>query len=218
MIHLTVIAKSPEPGRVKTRLCPPCTLQEAAEVAAAALDDTLGAVDATVADLAWRGRVRRVLLLDGPTEPSWVSNGYDVVAQRGHGLGVRLANGFHELGPGVIVAMDAPAAGRWLGEALRVVERGGDVLGLAGDGGYWAIGLATTDDRVFEGVAMGRSNTGLSQLRRLHQLGRSVRLLPMARDLDDVDDLRAYADAGAPGRLTAVARRIVERLDRPPAS
>jgi len=208
-MHLTIIAKTPEPGRVKTRLCPPCTPQQAAEVAAAALADTLDAVDATVADAQW-GHVRRVVLLDGrPGE--WIPTGYDVLAQRGDELGERLANGFDDLGPGVIVGMDTPAAGPWLGEALRVVTTGCDVIGLACDGGYWVIGLSATNREVFDGITTGASHTGLAQLHRLHRLGRPVRMLPMARDLDDIDDLRAHADA--PGRLAAVARSVLDRLD-----
>ena len=42
--HVLVMAKAPVPGRVKTRLCPPLTPDEAAEIAAAALADTLAAV------------------------------------------------------------------------------------------------------------------------------------------------------------------------------
>jgi len=34
----------------------------------------------------------------------------------------------------------------------------------------------------------------------------------MERDLDDVEDLRAHARAGVPGRLAAVARSIVAQL------
>lgn len=55
---LAVIAKAPVAGRVKTRLCPPCTPQQAAALAGAALQDTLAAVAATPAH-------RRVLVLDG---------------------------------------------------------------------------------------------------------------------------------------------------------
>ena len=43
---MLVLAKTPVPGRVKTRLCPPCTPEQAAAVAAAALADTLDAVTA----------------------------------------------------------------------------------------------------------------------------------------------------------------------------
>ena len=42
-LGLLVLAKAPEPGRVKTRLCPPPTPAEAADLAAAALLDTLDA-------------------------------------------------------------------------------------------------------------------------------------------------------------------------------
>ena len=213
-MHLTIIAKTPEPGRVKTRLCPPCTAQQAAELAAAALADTIDAVDSAVADPAWVGSVRHVVLLDGqPGE--WIPPDYEVVTQRGDGLAERLANGFDDLGPGVIVGMDTPAAGRWLGDALRSVSAGCDAIGLALDGGYWVIGLATTDRAVFDGIPMSQSHTGIAQLRRLHELRRPVRMLPMTRDLDDVADLRAHARPGEPGRLAAAARIIVDRLGEP---
>jgi len=81
-MHVTVIAKSPVPGRVKTRLCPPCTIQQAADVAAAALADTLDAIDEAVATMP----VRRVLLLDG-APPAWVPKGYEIVEQSEGGLG-----------------------------------------------------------------------------------------------------------------------------------
>jgi glycosyltransferase A (GT-A) superfamily protein (DUF2064 family) len=41
---LLVIAKQPVPGRVKTRLVPPCTHEQAAALAEAALADTLRTV------------------------------------------------------------------------------------------------------------------------------------------------------------------------------
>ena len=57
--------------------------------------------------------------------------------------------------------------------------------------------------------------TGVAQLRRLHALGRPVRLLPMARDLDDQADLRAFARSGGTGRLAATAQAVVARLGEP---
>jgi glycosyltransferase A (GT-A) superfamily protein (DUF2064 family) len=78
-----VIAKAPVPGRVKTRLCPPCTPDEAAALARAALEDTLEAA-------AGAGAERRVLVLEGQPGP-WLPAGWDIVAQRGNGLAERLA-------------------------------------------------------------------------------------------------------------------------------
>ncbi len=206
-MHLTIITKTPEAGRVKTRLCPPCTPQQAADVAAAALADTIEAVDQLVGTGAID--VRRVMLLDG--EPGeWIPAHYDIVAQRGDAcLGVRLANGFDDLGPGVIIGMDTPACARWLGAAVEAVASGGDVIGLTTDGGYWVIGLASVDAGVFDGVPMSASHTGLAQLRRLHQLGRRVRLLPMGRDLDNVGDLAAVASSAMDGHLPTVARQVL---------
>ncbi len=202
-MHVTVIAKTPEPGRVKTRLCPPLTHDMAAEIAAAALADTFEAIDRVLgAFIDSTHGVRRVLLLDGQPGP-WVPTGYDVVAQRGDGLGERLANGFADLGPGVIVGMDTPGACVHVGVAVAAVRAGHAVLGLAEDGGYWIVGLAEPDPQVFDGIPMSCSNTGLAQIRRLHGLGHAVRLLPMTRDIDDAADLTA-AHASPSGRLGVV--------------
>jgi uncharacterized protein len=206
-MHLSVIAKQPVPGRVKTRLCPPCTPEQAAEVAAAALADTLDAVE-RVAD---RRAVDPVLLFDGDVD-GWLRPGWRHVVQRGDGLGARLALAFGELGAGVIVGMEAPAAVDSIGRHLPWLASGTDLLGLAVDGGYWAIGLcddgAGYGGSVFDGVPMSVGHTGAAQLRRLHRLGRRVRMLPTAHDLDTVDDLRLAARDDH-GRLGSVARSIV---------
>src|SRR4051812_46906716 len=98
---LIVIAKAPVPGRVKTRLCPPCTPRQAAALAEAALCDTLHA------GLAARA-ARRVLALDGAPGP-WLPAGYEILPQRGDGLAERLANAFADVdGPAFLVGMDTP--------------------------------------------------------------------------------------------------------------
>ncbi|HLM51248.1 MAG TPA: hypothetical protein VK279_11935, partial [Solirubrobacteraceae bacterium] len=70
---LVVLAKAPVRGNVKTRLSPPCTPEQAADLAAAALADTLDAVLATPA-------ARRVIVLDGHPGP-WLPPGLDVLRQ-----------------------------------------------------------------------------------------------------------------------------------------
>ena len=99
--HVLVMAKSPRPGRVKTRLCPPCTAEEAAAVAAAALADTLAAVAAC-------GAPRKVIALDGEPGP-WLPPGFEVVGQRGTTFNQRLASAWADTGGhGIQIGMDTP--------------------------------------------------------------------------------------------------------------
>src|SRR5262249_34256601 len=137
--QLLLIAKAPVPGTVKTRLCPPCTPAQAARLAAAAIADTVATLDATPA-------ARRTLVLSGRMP---VPQGWRHVAQRGDGLGARLANAFAETAvPGsrsniasVLVGMDTPqlTAGL-LGEAAALLADADAVLGPAEDGGWWGLG------------------------------------------------------------------------------
>ncbi len=207
-MHVTVIAKAPVPGRVKTRLCPPCTPEQAADLAAAALLDTLDAVSAAT----WATSVRRVLLLDG-TPPSWIPNDFDVVGQCDGSLADRLAHGFEALGPGLIVGMETPHAATDLGAALSALAHGDDVIGPAADGGYWAIGLGRVDRRVFRGIEMSTSQTCADQMARLRSLDRRVTTIHQARDIDTFDDVRALAATNGWGRAVESAKLLVAAIE-----
>jgi glycosyltransferase A (GT-A) superfamily protein (DUF2064 family) len=210
-VHLTVIAKAPVAGRVKTRMCPPCTPAQAAAIAEAALADTFDAITVVVGGTG----IRPVLLIDGEP-PAYTPAEFDVVPQRGDGLEQRLRHGFCDLGPGIIVGMDTPYAVSGLGAAFGQLGRGVDVLGLAIDGGFWAIGMSWVDvdflAAVFGDVPMSTSRTGVYQLRRMHQLGRRVHMLASTRDLDTVEDLVAVAGAGCRGRLGGVLSVVAAEL------
>jgi len=189
MAHLLVIAKAPVPGRSKTRLCPPCTPEQAAALAEAALVDTLAAVAETPCD-------GRTVVLEG-ARGDWLPDGFEVIPQRGRGLDERLAAAFsHRDGPTLLIGMDTPQVSPGLlGEALEELERPGTdaVLGPAEDGGYWAIGLRSPRPAVFEGVPMSSPRTGACQRDRLRRLGLAVRDLPTLRDVDYIDDARSVA-------------------------
>jgi uncharacterized protein len=200
---LLVIAKEPVPGRVKTRLTPPCTAEQAAAVARAALEDTLAAVLAVARD------VRRVLVLDGEPGP-WVPEGFEILPQRGDGLAERLAAAFDDAGgPAFLVGMDTPQVTPALLEAGLDAAAGGDAaFGAALDGGYWGIGLPRPDARVFDGVPMSAGNTGAVQRGRLEILGLRTVVLPPLRDIDTIQDARAVAREAPDGRFAAALARI----------
>ncbi len=201
---LIVIAKAPVPGRVKTRLCPPCTPAQAAALAEAALADTLAAVAATPV-------ARRVCVLDGDPG-AWLPPGFAVMPQRGAGLDERLGAAFDDVGgPALLIGMDTPQVTPALlsgGLAAMRAPGVGAVLGLAPDGGYWAVGLRHPDRTLFEGVPMSTARTGAAQRARLLEAGRRVRLLPELRDVDTIVDARAVADAAPDGRFAAAVRDL----------
>ncbi|MCA1665509.1 MAG: DUF2064 domain-containing protein, partial [Myxococcales bacterium] len=138
-------------------------------LAEAALRDTLAALLAAPVD------ARRVLVLDG-APGRWLAPGVDVVAQRGGGLGERLANAFEDLGgPTFLVGMDTPqVTPAQLAGGLHALAGHAAALGRAPDGGYWGIGLRAPDARVFAGVPMSSQRTAAVQAARLRDLGLSV--------------------------------------------
>lgn len=200
---LLVIAKEPVPGRVKTRLTPPFTAAEAAELAEAALADTLDAVARTPA-------ARRVLVLDGRPGP-WLPAGFEVLPQGAGTLDERLAAAFGACtGRALLIGMDTPQVSP---ELLEVDWSGCDAwFGPAVDGGFWALGLAVPDPDLLRGVPMSVPETGAVQYERLRAAGLRIGRLPVLRDVDTADDARlvaAEAPAGAfAARLADITRAV----------
>ncbi len=175
-----LLAKEPRPGLVKTRLHSVFTALEAAQLAAAAIEDTVAAIRGSAAP-------RRILAWDGNADP-W-SQGFQVVPQVAGTLNDRLVGAFEaaldqpDAGPVLLVGMDTPQVTSTL---LDTDWHGADaMLGLADDGGFWAIGLRYGNPRdVFAGIQMSTAQTGAAQQARLADLGYTVQLLPSLRDVD----------------------------------
>ncbi|MER7456833.1 DUF2064 domain-containing protein [Micromonospora sp. NPDC126480] len=211
MTVLLVVAKSPVPGAVKTRLCPPATPVQAARLAAAALRDTLDAVAATpgaLPVLALHGR-----LADGvdADELRAAVAGWTVLPQRGTGLGDRLAAAYADVAqacpgrPVLQIGMDTPqVTPALLAAAARRLAGADAVLGPAVDGGWWALGLR--DPRhaaALREVPMSTPETGRRTAAALAALGLPVGRLPLLRDVDGWADALAVAEA-VPGSRFAV--------------
>ncbi|MFF6993205.1 DUF2064 domain-containing protein [Streptomyces sp. NPDC010273] len=199
MTTLLVIAKEPLPGRVKTRLTPPFTPEEAAALAEASLVDTLHVVLATPAR-------RRVLVLAGAPGP-WLPPGFDVVPQCDGGLDERLAAAFAGCdGPALLIGMDTPQV---TPELLSVDFTACDAyFGPAEDGGFWALGLADPDPALLRGVPMSTPTTGAVQRARLTAAGLRVRDLPGLRDVDTAHDAELVAAEAPAGRFAGELARL----------
>jgi hypothetical protein len=174
-LTILVMAKAPLPGRVKTRLTPPFTPDEAAALAAAALADTLQVALAAPAR-------RRVVVLDG-APGDWLPAGFDVLPQVRGGLDERIAAALDTVtGAVLLVGMDTP---QMTVSQLTVSFAAHDAwFGPAEDGGFWALGLARSDPRLVRGVPMSRDCTGAVQVGRLVDAGLRVGMLPRLRDVD----------------------------------
>ena len=191
---LLVIAKQPVPGRVKTRLVPPCTYEQAA-----ALADTLHAMLMAPAR-------QRLLVLDGEPGP-WLPAGFDILPQCGGPLDERIAGAFAAVhGPALLIGMDTPQ----VSPALLAVDwtAADAIFGPAADGGFWALGLRVPDPALLLGVPMSTQSTGAIQRARLLRAGLRVIDLPCLRDVDTVADAVAVARQAPGSRFAARAREL----------
>jgi glycosyltransferase A (GT-A) superfamily protein (DUF2064 family) len=202
---VVILAKEPKPGQVKTRLQSRFTVDEAAQLPPA-LRDTQRAVQASQIP-------RRILCCDG--DASSFADGFGVVPQWTGTLNDRLAGAFDDLGQYgpvrvLLIGTDTPQ----FDSALLDADCDA-VIGLSEDGGFWAIGLRTTDAaRVFAGIEMSTARTGSAQLARLLNLGRSVKLLPPLRDIDEPSDATYVADR-YPGLEFSRCYAALTRVSRP---
>ena len=211
--QLLVITKAPVPGKSKTRLSPPCTPEQAAQIATAAVGDTLDAVRATPVQ-------RRVVALDG--EPGDLDlSGCVVVPQVEGDLGTRLAHAFADaMGspdgdlPTLLIGMDTPqVTPALLAASLDRLVAGGAgtvVLGTAPDGGWWALGVhSPVAALVLPGVPMSRDDTAVRTRAALEQAGLTVLDLPELTDIDHFPDAVSVAAECPPDSRT---RRVVDGI------
>ncbi|HEY4225722.1 MAG TPA: DUF2064 domain-containing protein [Pseudolysinimonas sp.] len=208
MTTLVIIAKECLPGRVKTRLHPALSFEQAAEAAAASLADTFAALSELPAD-------RRILAFDG-TVPPLGSEPYDVIPQATGDLDERLAAVFDAAeGPTLLVGMDTPQL-RAEHLARFFPWAGGDdsdqadfVFGPALDGGFWCLGMREPRGDLIRGVPMSRDDTGVQQLQRLCATGGDIRMLPPLLDVDTIVEAHAVAALAPETRFAQVLRSMV---------
>lgn len=193
IVTALVVAKAPVPGLAKTRLAATIGDAAAAQLAAASLLDTLDAVSAADVD-------HRVVALTGTLadaartqELTRALASFTVIAQRGDGLGERLANAHADAANGgavLQIGMDTPqVTARMLSDAAAQLD-GSDVIGPAEDGGWWALGLRDPAmARALLSVPMSEPSTGTDTRAALTAAGASLAALEDLRDVDFETDL-----------------------------
>lgn len=218
-VVVLVVAKAPVPGQAKTRLAASVGDRAAADVAAAALLDTLDAVAATPV-------AARVVAMTGDLGAASAGDeirtrlaDFTVVPQRGADFAARLANAHVDAAgaagglPVLQIGMDTPqVTEKLIGECARELLAADSVLGLARDGGWWVLGV--TDAAMADclrAIPMSRSDTGAVTLAALADTGATVSLVPTLADVDTVDDIDAVRQECASDSRFVWATREVSR-------
>ena len=212
-VAVAIMAKAPMAGEVKTRLCPPLSRADAAELYRRFLLDKIEQVRAL--------RTASLAIAYTPAEAraffEEVAPGFILVPQRGADLGDRLANSLGALldtGYRGALAIDSDTPTLPLGflqQALDLVTTPeiDVVLGPTEDGGYYLIGLRTVHHELFETMAWSTSQVLPETIRRADAKGLRVACLPPWYDIDTPDDLArlqaalAASDGGAPRHTRA---------------
>ena len=214
-VIVLVVAKAPEPGRAKTRLAATVGDRVAADIAAAALLDTLDAVAAAPVAarvVAFTGDLDAAA---GAAEIRQRLASFTVIEQRGDDFADRLANAHADAAdragghPVLQIGMDTPqVSAELLAACARRLSAASAVLGLACDGGWWVLGVRTpAAAECLRTVPMSQPDTGELTLKALHDSGIDVALVDRLADFDFVDDVAVVRDACGPGsRFARVTR------------
>jgi uncharacterized protein len=203
---MAFMAKASAPGRAKTRLVPPLTFEEAADLNTAFLQDVADNVLLAAQHSAPHAGISGYAAFGPPgtedffrrTLPgtigligAWLPNFGDCLL---HTIQEIFARGH---GSAVVLNSDSPTLPTaFLIETAEALAQPGDraVLGPSSDGGYYLLGLKTAHRRLFEDIAWSTELVAEQTLEQAREIGLDVYRLPVWYDVDDVESLRRLRD------------------------
>lgn len=194
---LVVVAKAPVPGKVKTRLIPRFTPEEAADLYGCFLRDRIVTLDTlTGVDLAIAYTPFNAREMFAP----FGQNGLSLFPQKGKDLGERLNNIFIEkLGGGygavTIIDSDTPDLPQYtIQESFKRLrtDQTDVVFGPCHDGGYYLVGMRKPHPELFYDIPWSTETVLSKTLEKAAKLGVKTDLLQWRNDLDTFEDLVAF--------------------------
>ena len=188
---LLVVAKQPFPGQTKTRLCPPLSHSQAAELYECFLRDTLD-VMRQVRDVHC---VIGFLPEDAHDYFRQLAPSMKLTCQVGASLGERLDHLLTEvlvngLQRAVVMDSDSPTLpAEYISQAFDLLTDADVVIGPTRDGGYYLIGMKQPQPHLLRDVQMSTPHVLADTLKLAKATGLAVSLLPTWYDVDTIDDL-----------------------------
>lgn len=215
---LFVVAKRPVPGQTKTRLCPPLSHVQAADLYECFLRDTLGVMRQV-------DHVQCVIsFLPEAAEDYFhhVAPDMGLCCQHGNSLGERLEHLLTEALAGgsqraVVMDSDSPTLpAEYISQAFDHLTDADVVIGPTRDGGYYLIGMKQPQPHLLRDVQMSTPHVLHDTLALAEATGLVVSLLPVWYDVDTIDDLyqldREITGSGKNGSAIAT-RNWLARTD-----
>jgi len=198
---LAVMTKAPRAGQVKTRLVPPLTPEEGAQLNVCFLRDTAAAIAKACGTTARGVGVYTPIGAEGAYIDILPSD-FELLPQRGDGFGERLAFATADLfqcgfGSVCLIDSDSPTVSADVyADAVEILSKAGDrvVLGPSDDGGYYLIGLKQTRRELFERIDWSTERVLDQTKTRARELNLDVSLLRTGYDVDDAATLRRLCD------------------------
>jgi hypothetical protein len=191
------MAKAPRPGKVKTRLSPPLTLDQSAAINICFLRDTTENLAAVAASAPAAGIISYTPIGDEALFDNLLPANFALIPQRGDGFGERLLATAEDLlacGYGSVCLIDSdsptvPAAA--FEQAVAELARPGDriVLGPSHDGGYYLVGLKRAHPEPFSNITWSTSTVLAETIAAARAAGIEVSILPLWYDVDDAPTL-----------------------------
>ena len=188
---LLVVAKRPAAGQTKTRLTPPLSPEQAAQLYECFLRDTVDLMRAVP-------NVERLIAYAPQAESGYfkrLAPDLELVPQIGASLGERLDNaltyclrsGFERA---VIMDSDSPTLPpSYVASAFDRLAEADVVLGPCEDGGYYLVGLTRPQPRLLREVEMSTANVLRDTLLLAQAEGLRAALLPPWYDVDTREEL-----------------------------
>jgi rSAM/selenodomain-associated transferase 1 len=197
------MAKAPRPGRVKTRLSPPLTPEEASALNACFVRDTVASLGAACATESADWVISYTPVGEETAFLGILPDGSLLLPQRGDGFGERLLHTAEDLfacGYSAVCLIDSDSPTVPTGEfarAARLLLDGSKcaVLGPSEDGGYYLLGLQEPIARLFEGIAWSTDVVTRQTMERAVEVGLPIEALQPWYDVDDAVSLaRLHAE------------------------